>query len=87
MRTTRDLDEDVLLAAEELAAHEGKTAGQVLSELASRALNRHAEVGELRNGVPLLPSLPLARPVTLGLVNRLREGSGQEAPRGSAIFT
>jgi hypothetical protein len=39
MRTTLDIDEDVLLAAKELARREGKTAGAVLSELGRRALS------------------------------------------------
>jgi hypothetical protein len=38
MRTTLDIDDDVLEAANELAKAEGKTAGQVLSELARKAL-------------------------------------------------
>lgn len=38
MRTTLDIDDDILAAAKELARAEGKTAGQVLSDLARRAL-------------------------------------------------
>lgn len=38
MRTTLDIDEDILAAAKEIASAEGKTAGQVLSDLARRAL-------------------------------------------------
>jgi hypothetical protein len=38
MRTTLDIDDDVLAAAKELAKAEGKTAGRVLSDLARRAL-------------------------------------------------
>jgi hypothetical protein len=40
MRTTLDLDDDVLTSAKEIARREGKTAGQVLSELARRALTQ-----------------------------------------------
>ncbi len=39
MRTTLDIDDDVLQAAKELARRDHKTAGQVLSELARRGLN------------------------------------------------
>ena len=42
MRTTLDLDEDVLASAKEIARRENKTAGQVLSELARRALTQGA---------------------------------------------
>lgn len=38
MRTTLDIDDDILAAAKDLARVEGKTAGQVLSDLARRAL-------------------------------------------------
>jgi hypothetical protein len=73
MRTTVDLDEDVLQAAKELAALRKSTAGKVLSELARRGLDspRSARV---RNGVPLLPARPAgaARP-TMKLVNDLRD--------------
>jgi hypothetical protein len=43
MRTTLDIDDDVLQAAKELAEAEGKTAGQVASELMRRALSGPAE--------------------------------------------
>jgi hypothetical protein len=39
MRTTLDIDEDVLAAAKELARRERKTIGQVISELARAALS------------------------------------------------
>ena len=38
MRTTLDIDEDVLQAAKERARRENKTAGEVISELARFAL-------------------------------------------------
>lgn len=38
MRTTLSLDDDVLSAVKERARREGRTAGEVLSELARRAL-------------------------------------------------
>ncbi|GIK25765.1 MAG: antitoxin [Rhodocyclales bacterium] len=41
MRTTLDIDDEVLLAAKELARRESKTAGQVISELARRAMTQH----------------------------------------------
>ena len=40
MRTTLDIDDDVLASAKEIARREKKTAGQVLSELARRALTQ-----------------------------------------------
>jgi hypothetical protein len=38
MRTTLDIDDDVLQAAKELARREKKTAGAVISELTRKAL-------------------------------------------------
>jgi hypothetical protein len=58
MRTTLDLDEDVLAAAKALASVQNRTAGQVLSELARRGLAAGRTRMRVRNGVPLLPSTP-----------------------------
>jgi hypothetical protein len=38
VRTTLDIDDDVLQAAKEMARRDQKTAGQILSELARRGL-------------------------------------------------
>ena len=57
MRTTLDIDDDVLSAAKELAAAQKSTAGQVISDLARRALigAPSVETPEYRNGFRLLP--------------------------------
>lgn len=73
MRTTVDLDEDVLMAAKELAAARGTTAGKVLSELARKGLQRDRPAVRVRNGVPLLASRPGGTPVTMAMVNDLRD--------------
>jgi hypothetical protein len=73
MRTTLDIDEDVLQAAKELAVIRKMTAGKVISELARKGLQPTDEGAEVRNGVPLLPSREGERPVTADLVNRLQE--------------
>jgi len=39
MRTTLDIDEDILAAAKELARQKGITAGKVLSNLARKGLS------------------------------------------------
>lgn len=72
MRTTVDLDEDVLLVAKELARQRGTTMGKVISELVREALTRDV-VSETRNGIPLFPIQPGAGVVTLELVNQLRD--------------
>lgn len=78
MRTTLDLDEDVLRAAKELAALQGSTAGKVLSELARRALRPGIEGAQVRNGVPLLPPRIGEGVVTMELVNSLRDEAAAE---------
>ncbi len=70
MRTTLDLDDDVLQAAREIAAMRGKTAGQVLSELARKALEPK-QAGRVRNGVPVLPRRPGTRILTMKRVEEL----------------
>jgi len=73
MRTTLDIDPDVLHAAKELAEHRGTTAGKVLSELARKALAPKTRA-TVRNGIQLLPHRPAGSPrATLALVNRLRD--------------
>jgi hypothetical protein len=73
MRTTLDIDDDVLQAAKELGALHRKTAGLVVSELARKAL-APAGTRRLRNGVPLLLRGAAGRPrPTLRLVNDFRD--------------
>ena len=72
MRTTLDIDEDVLLAVKAIARHKKLSTGKVLSDLARQTLARHSEA-VTRNGVPLFPRQPDAAVVTLELVNRLRD--------------
>jgi hypothetical protein len=73
MRTTLDLDEDILQAAKELAASRRTTAGRVISELARSALTP-TKPARSRNGVPVLPRRPKGAPrPTMKLVNALRD--------------
>jgi len=72
MRTTLDLDDDVLQAVKELAELRGSTAGKVLSDLARKALEP-STAPRVRNGVPLLPSRPGAPRLTMKRVNELRD--------------
>jgi hypothetical protein len=74
MRTTLAIDDDVLAAAKHLAERERKSIGEVISMLARRGLNRSARNSrQVRNGVPLLPARKGGIPVTLELVNQLRD--------------
>ena len=74
MRTTLDIDDDLLQAVKELGALHGKTAGQMMSELARKGLAPAPASGaRVRNGVPLLPKVSGAPIMTLADVNRLRD--------------
>lgn len=73
MRTTLDIDEDVLQAAKELSAMHNTTTGKMLSELARRGLEPRDDPATVRSGVPVLPPQPGAGPVGLDAVNRLRD--------------
>jgi hypothetical protein len=70
MRTTLDLDDDVLQAAKEMAALRGTTAGRVVSDLARKALAPR-QAGRVRNGVPVLPRRPGTPLLTVERVNEL----------------
>jgi hypothetical protein len=72
VRTTLDIEEDVLLAAREIARQRGLPMGKVLSDLARQALTRES-TASTRHGVPLFPSRPDGGVVTLELVNQLRD--------------
>ena len=78
MRTTLDLDADVLRAARKLAIRRGTTIGKVFSELARKAL-QSSPASRVRNGVPLLPGRGSGGPrKTMKLVNELRDGRGAD---------
>ena len=78
MRTTLDIEDDVLQAAKELARREGGTAGQVISTLARRGLalphTKRKKSSLTRGGVPLLPSR--GEIVTLEKVQNLMDREG-----------
>lgn len=75
MRTTLTIDDDVLAAAKAIAQHQGKTIGDVVSELVRNSLTRPAAT-TMRNGFQVLPARSGGVPATLELVNALRD----EAP-------
>ncbi|HET7412687.1 MAG TPA: CopG family transcriptional regulator [Pararhizobium sp.] len=72
MRTTLAIDDDVLVAAKAMAAQQGRSVGEVISELARGSLHPPRPGGE-RNGIPLLSPRPGTPPVTIEIVNALRD--------------
>lgn len=76
MRTTLNLAEDVLLAVKERARREGRSAGEVLSDLAREALTHSAAVGEIAEEGAFYGFEPLPRrgpAISNELIDRLRE--------------
>ena len=74
MRTTLDIDDDVLRAAKELARREKKTAGAVISELTRRALTAAPatpRTGKATRGFRPFPKR--GRIVTNEHIDKLRE--------------
>lgn len=75
MRTTLDIDDDVLHAAKERARRERKTAGQVISELARQALTAPPVQHVVREVRPLYGFEPFdsgGELVTNELIDNLR---------------
>jgi hypothetical protein len=72
LRTTLDLDLDILQAAKEIGAARGLSAGPVVSELVRKAIAA-PKTSRVRNGVPLLSRKAGSAPLTMTAVNRLRD--------------
>lgn len=78
MRTTINVDEDVLLAVQERARRERRTAGQVLSELARKALTGEAAAPPAGNGVHGFEPLPhRGAVVSNALIERLLDDDAE----------
>jgi hypothetical protein len=73
MRTTVSIDDDVLAAARERAAREGRTLGEVLSALARLGLTARSAASSDRETHGFRPLPPRGGPVTNALIDRLRE--------------
>ena len=76
MRTTLDIADDVLRAAKERARHERKTTGQMISELARRALIAAPVTGKVKEPKSVYgfkPFHPRGGLVTNERIDQLRE--------------
>jgi hypothetical protein len=73
MRTTLAIDDDVLGAAKALARRQQRTLGEVISSLARQSLAPDGPRAPVRNGVVLLTGRDGVAPVTMELVNELRD--------------
>ena len=69
MRTTIDLDEDILRAGKSLARQRAKSLGKVISELARIGMSAGSRI-DVKQGFPVFIVDAGAGPVTLEDVNR-----------------
>jgi hypothetical protein len=83
MRTTLDIDEDILMAAKSLARHRNLSAGQVVSQLLRKALTGEVSSSQSPDLVSEGQTITGFRPfpagkaiVTNDVVNNLRETEG-----------
>jgi hypothetical protein len=67
------IDDDVFEVARERAEREDKTVDEVLSAVLRTSLIPSQMVFETKNGIPQLPIRPGSKPVTLEIVNQLRD--------------
>lgn len=72
MRTTLELDDDLLATAKQLARQQGVTLGQLISDLARQSLAARAPL-KMRNGALLFVPKPAAARPDLRIVNQLRD--------------
>lgn len=73
MRTTIDIDDDLLAVARQLADQDQISLGRAVSSLMRKALEAPKPSGRVRNGVRLFEPIPGAPKPTLELINRLRD--------------
>jgi len=83
MRTTLDIDDDVLAAAKEIASKERKTAGKIISEMFRHGIHAERTAGSspdsqsefiMKNGIPVFPSR--GEVITSEHVARIMEDEG-----------
>jgi hypothetical protein len=72
MRTTLELDDDLVNEAKQLAREQRVSLGHVISDLVRRALPASTHP-KFRNGVEVFESKPASPRVDMDLVNRLRD--------------
>lgn len=83
MRTTLDIDDDILAAAKELSRRQSTSAGKVLSQLARQALTasapepvRKVRGSAARSVAGFRPLASRGQPVTNELIDSLRDAEG-----------
>ncbi|MFZ4779219.1 MAG: CopG family transcriptional regulator [Terrimicrobiaceae bacterium] len=73
MRTTLDIENDVLEVAKSLARHQRLSLGKAVSDLIRKSLKSPVHNEVVRNGLRIITRRPDAESVTLDIVNKLRD--------------
>ncbi|MBV8569568.1 MAG: hypothetical protein JO319_03055 [Acidobacteriaceae bacterium] len=73
MRTTLDLDEDILRLLKHLAQDRRQSLGRVVSDVVRQSLVTARSVARKHGKIPVLPRKPGAQPVTAQRVKDLLE--------------
>ncbi len=76
MRTTVDLDEDILRLLKHLAQDRRQSLGRVVSDVVRQSLSTPGKVVTKHGKIPVLPRKPGAQPVTAQAVKDLLELEG-----------
>lgn len=77
VRTILSIDEDVLEAARSLSEAEGKSLGEMISELARRGLAPRPQIAT-EEGFPVFSVSSGAKPITLDIVKKALEEEGKD---------
>jgi len=72
MRTTLEIEDDLVQLARQLAEQQKISMGEVVSQMMRKSLQTAAP-SQSRNGVPLIVRRPGAPKPTLTLINQLRD--------------
>ncbi|MBN1959735.1 MAG: CopG family transcriptional regulator [Deltaproteobacteria bacterium] len=83
MRTTLDIDDDVLTVAKHIAQLKHKSTGTVVSELLRQCLLPTDNLENIRNGVPIFPIKADAKLVTMDHINQLRDEDSSYLPHNT----
>jgi hypothetical protein len=73
MRTTVDIEDDVLEIAKSMARHQDQSLGKAISDLIRKGIEPIHQRGQKRNGLRVIVRRSDAKPVTLEVVNKLRD--------------
>jgi hypothetical protein len=73
MRTTLEIEDDLLEIAKGLALHQRVSLGKAVSLLMRKAISPPASQPILRNGIRVISHHGTSQPVTLDVINQLRD--------------